>query len=190
MDPDRRVVTSVDYRPRRGSADAVSCSLPGRTGEVERRQPGIDLHAFSPMGIINGVGGTGLSFAEFLTAVKEARLASVPGTAAEILDDVRWVLTEGKLPTALWIEIITTAHRVGLPTTATMLYGHVDTPAHWVADLHTLAVVQDAIGGFAEVVLLPFVHHSSPIPLAGVARPATARSEEGRPALPLSITPV
>jgi len=76
---------------------------------VERRQPGIDLHAFSPMEIVNGVGGTGLSFGEFLTA-------------AEILDDdVRWVLTKGKLATATWIEIITTAHRVGLPTTATMM---------------------------------------------------------------------
>jgi hypothetical protein len=96
----------------------------------------------------------------------------VPGTAAEILDDdVRWVLTKGKLPTATWLEIIATAHRVGLPTTSTMMYGHVDTPAHWVAHLRTLARVQDETGGFTEFVLLPFVHHSSPIYLAGVARP-------------------
>jgi FO synthase len=163
----------------------------GATGKVERRQPGIDLHASSPMEIDNEVARTGLSFAEFLTAAKEARLDSVPGAAAEILDDdVRWLLTEGKLPTASWIEIITTAHRVGLPTTATMMYGHVDTPAHWMAHLRTLAAVQDATGGFTEFGLLPFVRHGSPIHLAGVARPATARSEQGRPALTLSITPV
>jgi FO synthase len=140
--------------------------------EVKRRQPGIHLHAFSPMEIVNGAARTGLSFADFLTAAREAGLDSVPGTAAEILDDdVRWVLTKGKLPTATWLEIITTAHRVGIPTTSTMMYGHVDTPAHWVAHLRTLARVQDQTGGFTEFVLLPFVHHSSPIYLAGVARP-------------------
>ncbi|WP_448620597.1 bifunctional FO biosynthesis protein CofGH [Geodermatophilus sp. URMC 65] len=140
--------------------------------EVKRRQPGIHLHAFSPMEIVNGAARTGLSFADFLTAAREAGLDSVPGTAAEILDDdVRWVLTKGKLPTATWLEIITTAHRVGIPTTSTMMYGHVDTPAHWVAHLRTLARVQDETGGFTEFVLLPFVHHSSPIYLAGVARP-------------------
>jgi FO synthase len=140
--------------------------------EVKRRQPGIHLHAFSPMEIVNGAARTGLSFEEFLVAAKEAGLDSVPGTAAEILDDdVRWVLTKGKLPTATWLEIITTAHRVGIPTTSTMMYGHVDTPAHWVAHLRTLARVQDETGGFTEFVLLPFVHHSSPIYLAGVARP-------------------
>ena len=106
------------------------------------------------------------------TAAKEAGLDSIPGTAAEILDDdVRWVLTKGKLPTATWLEIIGTAHRIGLPTTSTMMYGHVDTPAHWVAHLRTLAALQDETGGFTEFVLLPFVHHNSPIYLAGVARP-------------------
>ncbi|RFU20352.1 bifunctional FO biosynthesis protein CofGH [Geodermatophilus marinus] len=140
--------------------------------EVKRRQPGIHLHAFSPMEIVNGAARTGLSFAEFLAAAKEAGLDSVPGTAAEILDDdVRWVLTKGKLPAATWVEIISTAHRVGIPTTSTMMYGHVDTPAHWVAHLRTLAALQDDTGGFTEFVLLPFVHHSSPIYLAGVARP-------------------
>jgi FO synthase len=140
--------------------------------EVKRRKPGIHLHAFSPMEIVNGAARTGLSFQEFLVAAREAGLDSVPGTAAEILDDdVRWVLTKGKLPTATWLEIITTAHRVGIPTTSTMMYGHVDTPAHWVTHLRTLARVQDETGGFTEFVLLPFVHHSSPIYLAGVARP-------------------
>jgi FO synthase len=140
--------------------------------EVKRRQPGIHLHAYSPMEVVNGAARTGLSFADFLTAAKEAGLDSVPGTAAEILDDdVRWVLTKGKLPTATWLDVIATAHRVGLPSTATMMYGHVDTPAHWVAHLRTLAALQDETGGFTEFVLLPFVHHNAPIYLAGVARP-------------------
>src|SRR3954471_15604586 len=140
--------------------------------EVKKRRPDIHLHAFSPMEIVNGAARTGLSFADFLTGLKDAGLGSVPGTAAEILDDdVRWVLTKGKLPAATWLEIIGTAHRLGIPTTSTMMYGHVDTPAHWVGHLRTLARQQDETGGFTEVVLLPFVHHNAPIYLAGVARP-------------------
>src|SRR4029450_3420243 len=115
------------------------------------------------MEIVNGAARTGLSFTDFLTAAKEAGLDSVPGTAAEILDDdVRWVLTKGKLPTATWLEIITTAHRGALPPPPPMMYGHVDTPAHWIGPLRPLAAVQDETGGFSEFVLLPFVHHNSP----------------------------
>jgi FO synthase len=86
------------------------------------------------------------------------------------------VLTKGKLPTSKWVEVVTTAHRMGLPTTCTMMYGHVDHPGHWVAHLQTLADIQRETGGFTEFVPLPFVHQSSPIYLAGVARPGpTAR---------------
>lgn len=146
--------------------------------EVKRRQPGIHLHAYSPMEIVNGAARTGLSFREFLLAAKEAGLDSIPGTAAEILDDdVRWVLTKGKLPTATWLEIVETAHSVGIPSTSTMMYGHVDAPAHWVGHLRTLAALQDRTGGFREFVLLPFVHHNSPVYLAGVARPGPTMRE-------------
>lgn len=146
--------------------------------EVKKRQPGIHLHAFSPMEIVNGASRTGLSFAEFLTAAKEAGLDSIPGTAAEILDDdVRWVLTKGKLPAAEWIEIVSTAHRLGIRSSSTMMYGHVDNPAHWVGHLRTLSRVQDDTGGFTEFVLLPFVHASSPVYLAGVARPGPTAQE-------------
>ena len=124
------------------------------------------------MEIINGVSRTGMSIREFLTAAKEAGVDSLPGTAAEILDDdVRWVLTKGKLPAAQWIEVITTAHQVGIPTTSTMMYGHVDNPAHWVAHLRVLARIQDETGGFTEFVPLPFVHSNAPVYLAGIARP-------------------
>ncbi|MEV7398746.1 bifunctional FO biosynthesis protein CofGH [Aeromicrobium sp. NPDC092404] len=139
---------------------------------VKAREPGLHVHAFSPMEVMNGVTRTGLSVRDFLVRAKEAGVDSLPGTAAEILDDdVRWVLTKGKLPTAEWLDVIRTAHEVGLPTTSTMMYGHVDHPGHWVGHLRTIANLQRETGGFTEFVPLPFVHQSSPIYLAGVARP-------------------
>jgi FO synthase len=144
---------------------------------VRQRVPEMHVHAFSPMEVVNGTARTGLSIEDFLIKAREAGLGSLPGTAAEILDDeVRWVLTKGKLPTRTWIEVVTTAHRVGIPTTSTMMYGHVDNPRHWVSHLRVLSRIQDAASesggrGFTEFVPLPFVHTSAPIYLAGVARP-------------------
>jgi FO synthase len=146
--------------------------------EVKRRCPQIHVHAFSPMEVMNGASRTGLPVAEWLARAREAGVDSMPGTAAEILDDdVRWVLTKGKLPAAAWIEVISTAHELGIPTSATMMYGHVDTPAHWVAHLRVIRGIQDRTGGFTEFVLLPFVHASSPIYLAGLARPGPTLRE-------------
>jgi FO synthase len=146
--------------------------------EVKRRTPGMHVHAFSPMEVMNGVARTGLPLREWLLRAKEAGVGSLPGTAAEILDDdVRWVLTKGKLPARDWIEVITTAHQLGLPTTATMMYGHVDAPHHWVGHLRVIRSIQRQTGGFTEFVLLPFVHTSSPIYLAGLARPGVTRRE-------------
>ncbi|MDT7538852.1 MAG: synthase, partial [Actinomycetota bacterium] len=144
---------------------------------VKAGAPGLHLHAFSPMEVVNGAARMSVSIEEFLVAAREAGVDSLPGTAAEILDDdVRWVLTKGKLPTAQWVEVMTTAHRLGIPTTSTMMYGHVDQPHHWVAHLRLLRDLQGETGGFTEFVPLPFVHTSAPIYLAGVARPGpTAR---------------
>ncbi|MDQ1589231.1 MAG: synthase, partial [Microbacteriaceae bacterium] len=146
--------------------------------EVKSRQPDIHLHAFSPMEIVNGATRTGLSYHDFLSAAKDAGLDTIPGTAAEILDDeVRWVLTKGKLPASAWIEIVSTAHRLGIRSSSTMMYGHVDNPTHWVGHLRTLSRLQDDTGGFTEFVLLPFVHTNSPVYLAGVARPGPTPQE-------------
>jgi FO synthase len=146
--------------------------------EVRRRCPDMHVHAFSPMEVMNGSSRTGLSIRDWLVRAREAGVGSLPGTAAEILDDeVRWVLTKGKLPAAAWIEVITTAHELGIPTSATMMYGHVDTPAHWVGHLRVIRGIQERTGGFTEFVLLPFVHASSPIYLAGLARPGPTRRE-------------
>ncbi|ANH92022.1 bifunctional FO biosynthesis protein CofGH [Streptomyces sp. NPDC058319] len=139
---------------------------------VRERVPGMHVHAFSPMEVVNGASRTGLSIREWLTAAKEAGLDSIPGTAAEILDDeVRWVLTKGKLPTATWIEVVTTAHELGIRSSSTMMYGHVDQPRHWLGHLRTLAGIQQRTGGFTEFVTLPFIHTNAPVYLAGIARP-------------------
>jgi FO synthase len=145
---------------------------------VKERQPSIHLHAFSPMEIVNGATRTGLSYHDFLVEAQAAGLDTIPGTAAEILDDeVRWVLTKGKLPAAAWIDIVSTAHRLGIRSSSTMMYGHVDNPSHWVGHLRTLSRIQDDTGGFTEFVLLPFVHANSPVYLAGVARPGPTAQE-------------
>jgi FO synthase len=146
--------------------------------EVKRRCPDLHVHAFSPMEVVNGASRTGLPIREWLVRAREAGVGSLPGTAAEILDDeVRWVLTKGKLPASVWIEVISTAHELGLRTSATMMYGHVDTPAHWVGHLRVIRSIQERTGGFTEFVLLPFIHENAPIYLAGLARPGPTRRE-------------
>ncbi|MFJ6383352.1 bifunctional FO biosynthesis protein CofGH [Kitasatospora sp. NPDC092039] len=144
---------------------------------VKERVPGIHVHAFSPMEVVNGATRTGLSIRDWLQRAKESGLDTIPGTAAEILDDeVRWVLTKGKLPAATWVEVVTTAHELGIRSSSTMMYGHVDTPKHWLGHLRLLAGIQQRTGGFTEFVTLPFIHTNAPVYLAGIARPGpTAR---------------
>ena len=138
---------------------------------VKAAAPNVHLHAFSPMEVVNGASRADLSIREWLEAAREAGVDSLPGTAAEILDDdVRWILTKGKLPARTWIDVVTTAHEVGLPTTSTMMYGHVDEPRHWVDHLRVLRTIQERTGGFTEFVPLPFIHHNAPLYLAGAAR--------------------
>jgi FO synthase len=139
---------------------------------VKKRVPGMHVHAYSPMEIVTAAAKAGVSIREWLVELRDAGLDTIPGTAAEILDDdVRWVLTKGKLPAATWVEVVTTAHEVGLRSSSTMMYGHVDHPRHWLGHFRTLAGIQDRTGGFTEFVALPFVHHNAPIYLAGIARP-------------------
>ncbi|MFF2612183.1 bifunctional FO biosynthesis protein CofGH [Kitasatospora sp. NPDC058046] len=139
---------------------------------VKERVPGIHVHAFSPMEVVNGATRTGLSIRDWLQRAKESGLDTIPGTAAEILDDeVRWVLTKGKLPAATWVEVVTTAHELGIRSSSTMMYGHVDTPEHWLGHLRLLAEIQQRTGGFTEFVTLPFIHTNAPVYLAGIARP-------------------
>jgi FO synthase len=144
---------------------------------VRERVPGMHVHAFSPMEVVNGAARTGMSIRDWLTAAREAGVDTIPGTAAEILDDeVRWVLTKGKLPADTWIEVVSTAHELGIRSSSTMMYGHVDQPRHWLGHLRTLARLQRVneergVAGFTEFVTLPFIHTNAPVYLAGIARP-------------------
>jgi FO synthase len=148
---------------------------------VKARVPGIHVHAFSPMEILNGATKMGVPFREFLAACKEHGLGTIPGTAAEILDDeVRWLLTKGKLPADTWEEIVRTAHDVGIRSSSTIMFGHVDAPPHWVAHLRRIARIQQDTGGFTEFVPLPFIHRNAPIYLAGHARPGPSFDDSVR----------
>ena len=145
---------------------------------VKERVPGMHVHAYSPMEIVTGAAKAGVSVREWLTALKEAGLDTIPGTAAEILDDdVRWVLTKGKLPAAAWIDVVTTAHQVGIRSSSTMMYGHVDHPRQWLGHFRVLSRIQDETGGLTEFVALPFIHTNAPIYLAGIARPGPTPRE-------------
>jgi len=145
---------------------------------VKARVPGMHIHAFSPMEIMTGAAKAGVSHRAFLEELRDAGLDTIPGTAAEILDDdVRWLLTKGKLPADTWESIVRDAHAVGLRSSSTIMYGHVDAPPHWVFHIRRLARIQADTGGFTEFVPLPFVHRNAPIYLAGAARPGPTFDE-------------
>jgi 5-amino-6-(D-ribitylamino)uracil---L-tyrosine 4-hydroxyphenyl transferase len=124
----------------------------------------LHLHAFRPAEVADAAGRLRCSPREFLTAARDAGLGSVPGTAARILDDgIRALLTGGTdIPAARWTELVTTAHEVGLRSTATMVYGHVETPAEQVAHLRALAAIQDRTGGFTEFIPMPIMPEALP----------------------------
>ena len=148
---------------------------------VKAAAPEMHVHAFSPMEVLNGSTKLGISFREFLAECRDHGLGSIPGTAAEILDDdVRWLLTKGKLPADTWEEIVTTAHDLGIPSSSTIMFGHVDAPPHWVAHIRRLAAIQRRTGGFTEFVPLTFVHQNAPIYLAGRARPGATFDDNRR----------
>jgi FO synthase len=133
--------------------------------------PGLHIHAFSPLEISQGAATLGLPVATFLAMLKDAGLGSLPGTAAEILDDeVRSVICPDKLTSAEWLAVIEAAHGVGLRTTATVMYGHVERPVHWARHLLAIRDLQERTGGFTEFVPLPFVHMEAPMYLRGEAR--------------------
>jgi FO synthase len=152
---------------------------PGYTGEtylsivaaVKSAAPAIHVHAFSPLEIWHGAETLGLPLRDYLARLKAAGLSSLPGTAAEILDDeVRATLCPDKIKTAQWLQVMETAHAVGLRSTATIMFGHVDGYRHWARHLLRVRELQERTGGFTEFVPLPFVHMEAPIYLRGHAR--------------------
>ena len=138
---------------------------------VKEAVPGMHVHAFSPLEVWQGAATLGVSLENFLEQLKAAGLGTLPGTAAEILDDeIREILCADKLKTDQWLEVMETAHRVGFRTTATIMYGHIDGPTNWARHLLRLRDLQKRTGGFTEFVPLPFVHMEAPIYLKGNAR--------------------
>jgi len=145
---------------------------------IKTRVPEIHVHAFSPMEIVYGVERTGMALREYLLMLKENGLDTLPGTAAEILDDdVRWRISRQKLTVAQWVEVITTAHELGIRSTSTMMYGHVETPEHWVRHLLLLREIQKRTGGFTEFVPLGFVPWNTALYKIGKARPGPTVEE-------------
>ena len=145
---------------------------------VKKAVPGMHIHAFSPMEIVYGVELTGMPLADYLSMLRDNGLDTLPGTAAEILDDeVRFVLSRNKLSTAQWTEVIRTAHRCGIRTTSTMMYGHVETPEHWVRQMLLLREIQSETGGFTEFVPLGFVHQNTLLFHQGLARSGPTLAE-------------
>ncbi|WP_202842579.1 5-amino-6-(D-ribitylamino)uracil--L-tyrosine 4-hydroxyphenyl transferase CofH [Luteimonas saliphila] len=138
---------------------------------IRAAAPDLHIHAFSPLEVAQGAATLGLTVEDFLRRLKDAGLDTLPGTAAEILDDeVRAILCADKLDTAQWLHVIESAHRIGFRTTATIMFGHVDNPRHWARHLLRIRALQARTGGFTEFVPLPFVHREAPIALRGRAR--------------------
>lgn len=138
---------------------------------VKDRVPEMHVHAFSPLEVFQGAQTSGRSIEQMLMALKAAGLGSLPGTAAEVLDDrIRKHICPDKLNTAQWVEVVETAHRVGLPTTSTLMFGHVDGPEHWARHLSVLRGLQQRTGGITEFVPLPFVHMEAPLYRKGRSR--------------------
>jgi FO synthase len=197
VDPESYTLTLSEVADRAREAAAWGCTevcmqggihpdLPGTfyfdlLDSVREAAPDIHIHAFSPMEVMNGSTKLGISFREFLQECRRHGLGTIPGTAAEILDDdVRWVLTKGKLPADVWEQIVRTAHDLGIRSSSTIMFGHVDAPPHWVFHIRRIAQIQRDTGGFTEFVPLPFVHQNAPIYLAGKARPGPSFEDDRR----------
>jgi len=145
---------------------------------IKRAAPEIHIHAFSPMEVVYGVEKTGMPLHDYLAMLRAEGLGSLPGTAAEILDDdVRQLLSRKKVTVQQWVDVISTAHRLGIPTTSTMMYGHVEQPVHWVNQLRLLRDIQKETGGFTEFVPLGFVHFNTHLFQEGQSRPGPTAEE-------------
>ena len=145
---------------------------------VKKAVPAMHIHAFSPMEIVYGVELTGMPLHDYLQMLRDNGLGTLPGTAAEILDDdVRFLLSRNKLSTEQWKQVIRTAHGCGIRSTSTLMYGHVETPTHWVNQLLLFREIQRETGGFTEFVPLGFVHQNTLLFHQGISRPGPTLAE-------------
>jgi len=151
------------------------------TAAVKKNFPDVHIHAFSPEEVLYGATRSGTSIHDYLVALKAAGLGSLPGTSAEILDqEIRDVISPGRITVKQWVEIITTAHSLGIPTTSTIMYGHLETPIHWVKHMNLLRDIQHETHGFTEFVPLSMVYQEAPMyhnRLAPTLRPGPSGNE-------------
>jgi FO synthase subunit 2 len=134
------------------------------TRAVKKALPDLHIHAFSPEEVLYGATRAAVSIPDYLSALKDAGLDTLPGTSAEILDqDIRDRIAPGRITTDQWIEVITSAHGLGIPTTSTIMYGHIETPRHWVKHMNLLRDIQKETGGFTEFVPLSLIHQEAPM---------------------------
>ena len=148
---------------------------------IKQALPQMHLHAFSPEEILYGSVRSALSIREYLAELKATGLGTLPGTSAEILDDgIRDVISRGRITTGQWIEVVTTAHSLGIRTTSTIMYGHIETPLHWVRHMDLLRSIQRDTGGFTEFVPLSLIHAEAPMYRRGLVpgvRPGATGTE-------------
>src|SRR6266480_1992627 len=151
------------------------------TRAITAALPTLHIHAFSPEEVLYGTVRSGLSIREYLTELKAAGLGTLPGTSAEILDQaIRDVIARGRITVEQWVDVITTAHALGIRTTSTIMYGHVETPAHWIRHMALLRSIQKDTGGFTEFVPLSLIHSEAPMYSKGLVpgvRPGATGAE-------------
>ena len=134
------------------------------TRAVKKAFPDLHIHAFSPEEVLYGSLRSGVSILEYVRELKNAGLDTLPGTSAEILDqEIRDIIAPGRISTKQWIEVITSAHSLGIPTTSTIMYGHIETSEHWVKHMNLLRDIQKETGGFTEFVPLSLIHQEAPM---------------------------
>ncbi len=193
LDRDEVVRRAVEARDLGATEVCLQAGLaPGMDGRlyidlcraVKAAAPELHLHAFSPEEVKYGAGLTGMTIRAYLEELKDAGLGSLPGTSAEVLDDaVRDKIAKGRISTAEWCDLIRTAHELGLPTTSTLMFGHLETDAERMGHLALLRSIQEETGGFTEFVPLSFVHHEAPMYLKGLlpgVRPGPTADEVTR----------
>ncbi|MCH8130448.1 MAG: 5-amino-6-(D-ribitylamino)uracil--L-tyrosine 4-hydroxyphenyl transferase CofH, partial [Acidobacteria bacterium] len=145
---------------------------------IKAALPDMHIHGFTPLEVWQGADTLGMPVRDFLIMLRDAGLGTLPGTAAEILDDrVRAHLCPDKIRTSEWAEVMLTAHELGLRSTSTIMFGHIDDAASWANHLEVLRTIQERTGGFTEIVPLPFVHMGAPIYLRGRSRPGPTWDE-------------
>ena len=151
------------------------------TRAIKAALPGMHLHAFSPEEVLYGSVRSGMPISDYLAELKAAGLGTLPGTSAEILDqEIRDVIARGRISVEQWVDVITTAHALGIRTTSTIMYGHVETPAHWIRHMALLRAIQKDTGGFTEFVPLSLIHSEAPMWAKGLVpgvRPGATGAE-------------